>query len=362
MINAYKEGKDLYAVIASMSFDRKYEDCLEFYPEGTVIEHDGKQVVCGYKTHQNKEGKKYRTMSKCILLGVLYGRGAASVGEQIGKSREEAQEIIDKFFKAFPKVQNWINKSIESAHKVGYVEDILGRRRRLPDIQLPKYEIKDNNNQDTDFNPFLICKDRKAKSSLVEKYEAELAKIKNRRDYETIKNKALAENIEIHDNTGFIAEAERQSVNSRVQGGAATLTKNALLSLYYDQRLKAIKARLINTVHDEILIEVPEEFAKEGAELLAENMINSAKTIVTNVPMKCDTYDVNCWYIDEYFVLVENEFKHLLESGLSPSQAFEQECLDRSESTRSQIYEIIKGYLGDYIPENVDIEYKSFIK
>ena len=69
MIKAYAEGKDLYSVIASMSFNRKYEDCLEFYPEGTEIEFEGQRVVCGHKTHQNKEGKKYRSMAKSILLG-----------------------------------------------------------------------------------------------------------------------------------------------------------------------------------------------------------------------------------------------------------------------------------------------------
>lgn len=69
MITAYEERKDLYSVIASMSFDRKYEDCLEFYPEGTKIYHDGKEVICGYKTHKNKEGTKYRSMAKSILLG-----------------------------------------------------------------------------------------------------------------------------------------------------------------------------------------------------------------------------------------------------------------------------------------------------
>ena len=69
MIKAYQEGKDLYSVIASMSFGRKYEDCLEFYPEGTEIEFEGQKVICGHKTHQNKEGKKYRSMAKSILLG-----------------------------------------------------------------------------------------------------------------------------------------------------------------------------------------------------------------------------------------------------------------------------------------------------
>lgn len=363
MIKAYNEGKDLYSVIASMSFNRKYEDCLEFYPEGTELIVDGKPIIAGYKNIQNKEGKTYRTYAKSILLGIIYGRGAASVGEQIGKSREEAQEIIDKFFNAFPTVKKWINESIENAHKLGYVTDVAGRRRRLPDAQLPKYVIKfkDSTITDLSFNPFLICKDRENLSAkkLLEKYQKKCDNIKYAKDYENIKEEALKEGIEIHSNTGFIAQAERQAVNSRIQGGAATLTKYALLSISKDQRLKDIGAYLINTVHDEILIEVPEENSELAEKLLVDNMLTSAKDWVTNVPMSSDTYNVNCWYCDEYFVLVESEFKKLLDKGLTPAEAFEQECIDRCESTRSQIYEIIHGYLGDYIPEDVDTNYKS---
>ena len=364
MIDAYLEDKDLYSIIASMSFDRKYEDCLEFYPEGTQIVFDGQLVTCGYKTHQNKEGKTYRTMAKSVLLGVLYGRGAASVGEQIGKSREEAQEIIDKFFKAFPSVHNWINKTISDAHKKGYVEDIAGRRRRLPDILLSKYEItsRSGENDTILFNPIIGCTDRinHEAENLISKYQQELSAAKYKRDIDAIKARAEVDHLEIKDNTGFIAQAERQAVNSRVQGGAATLTKGALISIFNDQRLKDIGAKLVNTVHDEILLEVPEENSERAEELLIDNMVNSAKQFVNNVPMKCDTYNVNCWYVDEYFVLVESEFKKLLDKGLSPIEAFEQECKDRCESTRSQIYEIIGNYLGDYIPEDVDTTYKSF--
>lgn len=361
MIKAYAEGKDLYSVIASMSFDRKYEDCLEFYPEGTEIQFEGKPVICGYKTHQNKEGKKYRSMAKSILLGIEYGRGAASVGEQIGKSRDEAQAIIDNFFKRFPKVEQFINNSIKDAHELGYVEDVAGRRRRLPDAQLPKYEIKDiNSNAFSDFNPFLLCENRKRESKLIEKYRKKCETIKYAKEYDKIKEEALKENIEIHSNTGFIAQAERQAVNSRIQGGAATLTKCALLSIFRDERLKEIGAYLINTVHDEILLEVPEQYSKQAEELLKENMINSAKKWVTNVDMSCDCYNVNCWYIDEYVVLIENEYKKLLEQGLTPEQAFEKEAESRTESTRSQLYEIVKGYLGDYVPEGVDTSYRSF--
>ena len=72
-----------------------------------------------------------------------------------------------------------------------------------------------------------------------------LDKVNNRKEYERIQTQALAEGIEIHDNTGFIAQAERQAVNSRVQGGAATLTKAALICIQNDQRLKEIDAKII---------------------------------------------------------------------------------------------------------------------
>lgn len=360
MINAYREGKDLYAVIASMSFDRKYEDCLEFYPEGTVIDYEGQKVVCGFKTHQNKEGKTYRTMSKSILLGVLYGRGAASVGEQIGKSKEEAQEIIDKFFKAFPKVKKWIDESISSAHKYGYVEDVAGRRRRLPDILLPKYDIKDlNKGKDSNFNPFLECSDRVIENELVEKYKQKLAKVRNRKEYESIQADALKEGIEIHDNTGFIAQAERQAVNSRVQGGAASLTKKALIDIYYDPELRRMGAYLVNTVHDEILIEAPDLYMKEAEERLCEIMIDSAKKYVHNVPMSCDGYITNAWYLDEFNALVKSEFKNLLDNkNMDPMDAFEYMCNYRSESTRDQIYELVGEFLPR-VPDNVDTSYRS---
>lgn len=363
MIQAYKDGKDLYSYIAAMSFNRKYEDCLEFYPEGTVLDIEGQKVVCGHKTHQNKEGKQYRTYAKSILLGITYGRGAASVGEQIGKSREEAQEIINKFFKAFPGVEEWINNTHKSAYKLGYVEDVAGRRRRLPDIMLPKYEFKElNKDANADFNPFLICKDRVVESKKLKEYEKRVAKCRFRNEYLKIKDEAFKDGIDIKDNTGFIAQAERQAVNSRVQGGAATLTKCALLRIANDKRLKDIGAYLINTVHDEILMEVPEATSKEAEKYLAEDMVESAKTYVDDVPFSCDTYNVNCWYIENYFVLLQSEFKKLLDGGMDKKTAFETECENRPETTRTQLYEIVKEYLGDYIPENVNANYQSFTK
>lgn len=363
MIKAYEEGRDLYAVIAAMCFDKPYEDCLEFYVEGTEIIHEGRKIICGNKTHQNKSGKERRNQAKTVLLGVLYGRGAVSVGEQIGKSREEAQDIINKFFNAFPNVEKWINKSVEDAHKYGYVEDIAGRRRRLPDILLPQYKIEfiDKSKTGILFNPLLECDDKidEASNKLLKKYDAKCASIKYSRDYDKIKEEALKEGIIIHNNNGFIAQAERQAVNSRVQGGAASLTKTALIDIFYDQKLRDMGAYLINTVHDEILIEAPDKYMHEAAQRLTEIMTLSAKKYVTNVPMSCDPYITNAWYCDEFFVMVKSEFKKLLGEGLSKIEAFEKTCKQRKESTRSQVYEIVKDFMDGCIPENVDISYRS---
>ena len=103
MIGAYEDGKDLYALIASNVYHNNYEDNKEFYPDGTM----------------NPEGKHRRTSVKSLLLGIMYGRGIASVAEQIKPHEgpttrediQEAQRITRSFFDNFPKVEKWINKT-----------------------------------------------------------------------------------------------------------------------------------------------------------------------------------------------------------------------------------------------------------
>lgn len=294
---------------------------------------------------------------------VEYGRGAKSVGEQIGKTKEEAQEIIDSFFKSFPKVKIWIDDSTKKVHELGYVEDVAGRRRRLPDAQLPKYQIKftdPNKELNGSFNPFIGCKDRvdHTTNNLLKSYKDKLDKIRYAKEYEKIQADALKDGIEIHSNIGFIAQAERQAVNSQIQGSAASLTKAALIEIHKDPVLKDLGAYLINTVHDEILIEAPEAVADQAGERLCHIMKTSALKFVDDVPMSVDYYNVPCWYCDEFFVTVEAEFKSLLADNIDPMEAFELECSERLESTRSQIYEIVKGYLPE-IPADIDVNYKS---
>lgn len=219
MINAYKEGKDLYAIMGSQVYQLPYEDCREFYPDGTV----------------NVEGKHRRTTMKSVLLGIMYERGATAIGEQFNKSAEWAQQLIDNFYKSFPKINQYRLKIENMAETYGYVTTITGRKRRLPDMQL---EDKD--------------------------------------DYR-------------------YQEAHRQSLNSVIQGSSADIMKLSMIAIYNDPRYKALDCHMIITVHDELIMEVPEDHIKEGAELLVGTMKRVGHSLI-DLPMSVDAEVNDYWY------------------------------------------------------------------
>lgn len=338
MIQAYKDGLDLYSFIASNMYGNKYEDNLEFWPEGTVIEIEGKRIVCGKKTHLNKEGKARRQSAKAVLIGLLYGRGVSSIAEQLGKPITYAQDIVDRFFKAYPTVKQWIADTQQFARDHGYVEGLLGRRRRLPDINLPKYSVEyteDAKVADSEFNPFLNCENKKDET-LLNKYKDILSKIKPSRnakkEVEEIKRRALFEGVEIHDNSGFIAQAERQAVNAIVQGSSATLTKKAMIDIDSDPELNRLGFELLIPVHDEVIGQCPAENAEAVAKRLPEVMINAAKELGIDVPMSCDPSVVSHWYEDEYENAIQTEYKHHLDDGISQEDALNKIYIDHTES------------------------------
>lgn len=328
MLKAYAEGKDLYAVIASLSFGVPYEKCLEFNP----ITHE-KQV----------DGKERRSQAKTILLGVTYGRGAASVGEQLGKSKEEAQEIIDKFFTAFPKVKKWIDDTHKKVKELGYVEDWYGRRRRLPDILLPKFEFTPINEDNSlkNFNPFIGCKDRVDESIdlKIKEYKQKLEKARWGKPLNDVIFKAKQDGLNIKNNSSFIAQAERQSVNAIIQGGAATLTKLAMINIDKDDELNKLGFRLLVTIHDEVLGECPKENAEQAAKRLVQVMVDTAKPYM-NVPMSCDPYNVTNWYFDELSASILKEFEDLQKTQ-SKEQAIETLYNEHTEMTHEQLDNIL---------------------
>ena len=322
MIQAYKEDKDLYATIASKIYHNNYEDNKEFYPDGTP----------------NPEGKKRRTSTKSLLLGIMYGLGASSLAEKIDGTISDAQKIIDDFYKEFTAVKKWMDKTDSDARKYGYVEDFWGRRRRLPDIQRERYEVSSNKIK-LDFNPLLFTSGNTGViDKNVDKYKNLLYNAKTKKEVDGIKEKANSEGIIIKDNSGFVSRAQRQCVNARVQGGAASMSKIAMRKIFDSEELKKLGFKLVLQIHDEVIGEVPKENAEEAGRILSDIMKNAVSEWI-KVPFKCDVDISPCWYYNDYKSNLKAEYDKLYkECG---EDALDLLVKTHSECTEKQLLEFL---------------------
>ena len=282
MINAYLHGKDLYATIASKLYNKPYEECKEFRPDGTV----------------NPEGKQRRSSVKPILLGIMYGRGVNSIAEQMNITKEEAQQVINDFYKQFPKVKEFVEFAQENARTYGFVETAWGRKRRLPNMQLDPIEITiENPNLISTFNPldFSSTENTEVSDEVYYKYLRLMNRAYGREAKEKVKQQAKAEGYKLVDNGGYIADAQRQCVNSIIQGSAADMTKIAMIQIHRNKRLRELGYKLIIPVHDEVLGVCPRENAKEVREILEYIMVHVVDGKF-EIPMKTDIECTYRWY------------------------------------------------------------------
>lgn len=280
MINAYKTGKDLYSTMASLAFHVPYEDCREFYPDGTV----------------NKEGKKRRTHIKSIVLGLMYGRGNASVASNLGITLAEAEELSNSLFNAFPKMKEYIENAKVEAKKIGYTTTLWGRRRYLKHIMDDRFEYHYGINRPVNFDPLFDsdeAADNEVSKDIKDYYNGQLENAGFAKRKKIIED-AEKQGIIIIDNSGFLAESERQVVNGIVQGSAADMTKRAMVALYNNKELKELGFRLLMSVHDENIGECPKENIVRVKELLSNIMIEANNKC--SVPMKCDAEVSEYWY------------------------------------------------------------------
>ena len=282
MINAYLHGKDLYATIASKLYNKPYEECKEFRPDGTV----------------NPEGKQRRSSVKPILLGIMYGRGVNSIAEQMNITKEEAQQVINDFYKQFPKVKEFVEFAQENARTYGFVETAWGRKRRLPNMQLDPIEITiENPNLISTFNPldFSSTENTEVSDEVYYKYLRLMNRAYGREAKEKVKQQAKAEGYKLVDNGGYIADAQRQCVNSIIQGSAADMTKIAMIQIHRNKRLRELGYKLIIPVHDEVLGVCPKENAKEVRDILEYIMVHVVDDKF-EIPMKTDIECTYRWY------------------------------------------------------------------
>ncbi len=233
---------------------------------------------------------------KAILLGITYGKTVPSIAEDLEISTEEAENLYKTFFEQFPAVKKFMDDSQDMATKLGYVTTMLGRRRRIPEMQLPQYEVKLKETLGNGFNPlFEDIIIRNIDTTKQDKYLQQLKSARTFKERQTIKNNATKDGLEIIDNTFKISEATRQCLNSRIQGSAADMTKLAMIKIYNNQDLKRMGFKTLINVHDEIIGECPAEYAEECGKLLSGLMIQAADEII-HMPMKCDVEISKNWY------------------------------------------------------------------
>lgn len=292
MIQSFKEGKDIYGSIASVAFNVPYEQCLEFHPETGEYQPDG---------------KARRGEAKTIVLGICYGRSVVTIADQLfGKDKtltdeekvDKAQKVFDSVLNAFPKLRALMINAQRAATRQGYVETILGRRRHIPDMQLPEFEFTPMKGYvNPDIDPLDIST-LDNKSAIPDRIVDALTKeFKGYKYFGQIarRTKELYEQgIKVTNNRAKITEASRKCVNSIIQGSAADQTKQAILLLESSPEWKAIGGRLLVPVHDELIAEVPIENYEEGAKLLSKLMCDAASFLPFD--SKCDVEISYRWY------------------------------------------------------------------
>lgn len=292
LVDAFRNGRDVYATISSIAMNVPYEQCLEFHP------------VTG---EMQPEGKERRSVGKVLNLGITYGMSVQSIGDSLFATRadmtddektKKAQKIYDSMMKGFPDLRNAIARAQQQATKLGYTETILGRRRYHPNMQLPKYEFEPMPGYvNPDIDP-LDPESLKNKEKIPKRLVESLTKEFNSYDWygKVVKRtKELADQkIRVVNNVYKIEEASRQVFNAIIQGSAADLTKMAILNLENDPEWKEIGGRFIIPVHDELICEVPLENAEKGAEVLARCMCDAGSFLPFK--LSCDVETTFRWY------------------------------------------------------------------
>ncbi len=154
-----------------------------------------------------------RSAAKAVNFGIIYGIGAFSLSKDIGVSVAEAKQYIKNYLDNFPKVSEFMDKTVEDGIKNGYVTTVFGRRRYIPELAAT--------------------------------------------------NKVMQ------------AFGKRAAMNAPIQGAAADIIKIAMVKVYNRLRAEKLDARLILQVHDELIIEVSPDDKDKAAAILKEEMENA---------------------------------------------------------------------------------------
>lgn len=198
----------------------------------------------------------------------MYGISAMSLAEQFGLPIEEAEQIYVDFYNSYPVMKKWFESTNEFANENGFVQTLLGRKRRFLGHKeiAKKYKILHKRIvKTTGKEKFNIWRESKVPRQLKMEYW-EVAK-----EYSRV---------------------ERQSINAVIQGSSADIMKKAMVDIYRHLKTKGSEWKILGTIHDEVLIEIPATATPEEILEIAEIQ---KKAVPLTVPMKCDVEISAVW-------------------------------------------------------------------
>ena len=190
LIEAFKSNQDIHRMTASQVFHVPFD-------EVTPLQ---------------------RSNAKAVNFGIIYGKGAFSLGQDLGISRKEAEEYINAYFARYPKIKTFMDDTIKNGAKNGYVSTLWNRRRNMPELQSSNFMQR--------------------------------------------------------------AAGERAAMNMPIQGTAADIIKLAMIKVHRALQEGGYRSRLILQVHDELLIETDQKEKDAVAKILKENMEHAADLLV----------------------------------------------------------------------------------
>ena len=209
MIEAFKAGGDFHSRTASSM----YPYIAESVARGDVLlepEPNANGQATSSKPLLKDVYAGERRRAKTLNFSIAYGKTPAGLARDWGTSLKEARETVDAWYRDRPEVRAWQERAIQFAQTHGFVKTLLGRRRPLPEINSP--------------------------------------------------------------NTNAARHAERAAINTPLQGSAADVVMKAMLLIHSNARLAELGWRMILQVHDEIILEGPEETVEEAEAIVVRLM------------------------------------------------------------------------------------------
>lgn len=172
-----------------------------------------------------------RSRAKAVNFGIVYGIGAFSLAKDINVSRKEAETYIHDYLSHYAGIDSYMKQVVADAKEKGYAETMFGRRRYLPELTSSNFNMR--------------------------------------------------------------SFGERVARNMPIQGAAADIIKIAMIRVENRLEAEKMRARLILQVHDELIVEAPEEEAQQAARILTEEMGNAA---ALSVPLLAEANIGRTWY------------------------------------------------------------------